>query len=72
VAKHRGSLGNVVRRRLLGVMPSQGGAATGMAAGGHLIMQFQTELSGQAVAIETVTFSLEPDGEWRASGYFIK
>jgi len=36
------------------------------------IAQFKTSFANLLSAIETVTFQLEPDGKWRAAGYYIK
>jgi hypothetical protein len=35
-------------------------------------MQFETAFTQKKAAIETVTMGLEPDGKWKASGYFIQ
>jgi hypothetical protein len=40
--------------------------------GQYVVMQFDTSFANKKSAIETVTFSLESDGKWRASGYYIK
>jgi serine/threonine protein kinase/tetratricopeptide (TPR) repeat protein len=40
--------------------------------GRYVVMQFETAFADKNSAIETVTFSLEKDGQWRASGYYIK
>ncbi len=40
--------------------------------GPHLVMQFNTSFAQKKSAIETVTFTRETDGQWRASGYFIR
>lgn len=44
----------------------------GAPGGPHIVMQFQARFVQKESAIETVTFTREPDGEWRVSGYFIK
>jgi hypothetical protein len=36
------------------------------------IMQFETSFEKKGKAIETVTFQQQPDGTWKAAGYFIK
>jgi hypothetical protein len=36
------------------------------------IAQFKTSFANLLAAIETVSFQLEPDGKWRAAGYYIK
>jgi hypothetical protein len=40
--------------------------------GKYVVMQFNTAFANKNSATETVTFSLENDGQWRASGYYIK
>ncbi len=40
--------------------------------GEYEVMQFKTAFANQSSAVEMVTFSLEKDGQWRSSGYFIK
>ena len=40
--------------------------------GKYVVMQFQTVFTDKNSATETVTFLLEKDGQWRASGYYIK
>ena len=44
----------------------------GASDGKYVVMQFDTAFAGMNAAVETVTFSLEKDGQWRASGYYIK
>ena len=44
----------------------------GVPDGNYVVMQFRTAFSKMKSATETVTFSLEKDGAWRASGYYIK
>jgi len=40
--------------------------------GKYVVMQFNTAFANKNFATETVTFSLEKDAQWRASGYYIK
>ncbi len=40
--------------------------------GPHLVLQFSTRFENKPDAIETVTFTRDPDGAWRASGYYVK
>jgi hypothetical protein len=40
--------------------------------GQYVVVQFDTVFANQPSAVETVTFMLEKDGQWRAAGYFIK
>ena len=40
--------------------------------GQYVVMQFETSFAGKKSTIETVTFMLEKDGQWKSAGYFIK
>ena len=40
--------------------------------GRYIVMQFNTSFASKQFAIETVTFMLEKDGQWKAAGYYIK
>lgn len=40
--------------------------------GKYVVMQFETAFVKKNSAMETVTFVLEKDGQWKASGYYIK
>jgi hypothetical protein len=40
--------------------------------GHYVIIQFETSFEKKQSAIETVTPMLDPDGNWRVSGYFIR
>ncbi len=40
--------------------------------GEYVVIQYKSSFSNKASAIETVTPSLEKDGIWRVSGYYIK
>jgi hypothetical protein len=40
--------------------------------GQYVVVQFDTVFADKPSAVETVTFMLENDGQWRAAGYFIK
>ena len=40
--------------------------------GQYVVMQFETSFANKKSAIETVTFMLEKDGQWKSAGYFIK
>jgi len=44
----------------------------GAPGGKYVVMQFETAFSKMKTATETVTFSLEADGTWKACGYYIK
>ncbi len=40
--------------------------------GQYVVMQFTTSFANKKTTIETVTFVLEKDGQWKSAGYFIK
>jgi hypothetical protein len=66
----RKPLGGMVSRQLkssqsLTQMP-------GAPDGQYVVMQFDTSFANKSAAVETVTFDLEKDGQWKSSGYFIK
>lgn len=70
LAAARSPLGALIQRRHTG---SQLAASLpGAPDGEYCVMTFSTVLAQKKAATETVTFMLEPDGQWRAAGYFIK
>ena len=66
----RKPLGNLVLRKLKSAqhMTELPGATDGQ----YVVMQFETSFTNKKSAIETVTFMLEKDGQWKSAGYFIK
>jgi tetratricopeptide (TPR) repeat protein len=66
----RKPLGTVVSRSLKSAVshPELPGAPDGS----YVVMQFDTSFTDKKVSVETVTFMLEKDGQWRAAGYYIK
>jgi hypothetical protein len=40
--------------------------------GEYVVIQFDTSFENKKDAVETITPIREPDGNWRASGYYIK
>jgi hypothetical protein len=66
----RQPLGSLVSRKL---RPAQElTSLPGAPDGSYIVMQFETSFANKKSAIETVTFMLEKDGQWRAAGYYIK
>ncbi|HXJ78262.1 MAG TPA: DUF4019 domain-containing protein [Candidatus Methylomirabilis sp.] len=66
-------------RAPLGAVQSRGTRTTkeattlpGAPDGHYVVMEFATSFANKASAIETVTFTREPDGRWRAAGYYIR
>jgi TM2 domain-containing membrane protein YozV len=66
----RKPLGAVVSRQLKSAEPMT--QMPGAPDGQYIVMQFETSFAEKKSAIETVTFDLEKDGQWKSSGYFIK
>ena len=66
----RKPLGNLISRNLKStqLMKEMPGAPDAQ----YVVMQFDTSFAGKNSAVETVTFMLEKDGQWKAAGYFIK
>ncbi len=66
----RTPLGKTVSRRVTTSkrMKELPGAPDGL----YVVMKFRTSFENKKSAIETVTFMLEKDGNWKAAGYFIK
>jgi hypothetical protein len=40
--------------------------------GQYVVIQFETSFENKHNAVETVTPMLEPNGQWRVSGYYIR
>ncbi len=66
----RKPLGTVLSRKLKSSEPAT--QLPGAPDGRYVVMQFETSFTEKKSAIETVTFNLEKDGQWKSSGYFIK
>jgi len=66
----RKPLGNLVSRKLKSAQPMT--ELPGAPDGQYVVMQFETSFANKKSAIETVTFMLEKDGQWKSAGYFIK
>jgi hypothetical protein len=66
----RKPLGNVMSRNLKSAQEMT--QVPGAPDGQYVLMQFETSFANKKSAIETVTFVLEKDGQWKSAGYFIK
>jgi serine/threonine protein kinase len=66
----RKPLGDLVSRKLKSAQPMT--ELPGAPDGQYVLMQFETSFANKKSAIETVTFMLEKDGQWKSAGYFIK
>ena len=66
----RRPLGSLISRKVISAqeMSSLPGAPDGR----YIVMQFETSFTNKKSAVETVTFILEKDGQWKAAGYYIK
>jgi hypothetical protein len=70
----RKPLGKLIERKLASAAYQSGVNSTSATAlkGTYVIAQFDTSFENMKYARETVTFSKEADGTWRAAGYYIK
>jgi hypothetical protein len=66
----RKPLGEVESRELLEA--SYRSRLAGAPDGDYVVIRFKTSFSNKVDSEETVTPMLDPDGQWRVSGYFIK
>jgi Protein of unknown function (DUF4019) len=66
----RNPLGDLVSRKLKSAQYAT--QLPGAPDGQYVVMQFETSFANKKAAIETVTFMLDKDGQWKAAGYFIK
>jgi serine/threonine protein kinase len=66
----REPLGDLISRKLISAqqMTKMPGAPDGQ----YVVMQFETSFANKESAIETVTVGPKQDGQWKASGYYIK
>jgi len=66
----RQPLGHLLSRKLKSTQPAT--SLPDSPDGEYVVMQFDTSFASKKSAIETVTFVLEKDGQWKSAGYFIK
>jgi hypothetical protein len=66
----RKPLGSLISRKLKSAQPMT--ELPGAPDGQYVLMQFETSFTNKKSAVETVTFMLEKDGQWKSGGYFIK
>ena len=69
---YRQPLGAVGSRQLKSATPMTMTASPGVPDGQYVVIQFDTAFANKTSALETVTFVLEKDGQWKSAGYFIK
>ena len=65
----RAPLGAVASRKLKSAQQTT--SLPGAPQGQYVVMQFDASFANKKAAVETVTFMLDQDGQWRAAGYFI-
>ena len=70
ITKVRRPLGKRVFRKL--VLAKYETQLPGAPEGKYVVIQFKTLFNNGAEALETITPMLDPDGQWRVSGYYIK
>ncbi len=68
--KVRQPLGSVISRQVISTHSSS--ALPGMTNGSYFVAQFETTFAAEMHAVETVTFGLEKDGQWKAVRYLIR
>jgi hypothetical protein len=68
--KARAPFGAVRNRTLLGA--SYQTRLPGAPPGEYVVLQYEAELAGARVIVETVTPMKESDGRWRVSGYYVR
>ena len=66
----RKPLGKLVSRKVKATTYKT--ALPGAPDGEYVVIEFETSFENKKDAVETVTPMLDKDGQWRASGYFIK
>jgi hypothetical protein len=66
----RPPLGKVLSRKVTSRRYTE--QAPGAPPGKYVIIQYETAFENRAQAVETVTPTLDTDGVWRVSGYFIR
>ena len=66
----RAPIGTVIARRH--TLTQYASHLPGIPDGTYAILQFHSAFTGKDSTVETVIFSEEPDGQWRAIGYSMK
>jgi serine/threonine protein kinase len=70
MVQFRQPLGDLVSRKLMSAQTVT--QMPGAPDGEYVVMQFGTSFINKKSAVETVTVGPKKDGQWKASGYFIK
>ncbi|HXR49217.1 MAG TPA: DUF4019 domain-containing protein [Candidatus Limnocylindrales bacterium] len=66
----RKPLGDLVSRQLKSAQYTR--SLPGAPDGEYVVLQFNTSFANKKEAVETITPMLDPDGQWKVSGYYIK
>jgi len=66
----RGPLGKLRSRKLVSAKYTQ--QLPGAPDGEYVVIQYDASFENKASAVETVTPTLDKDGKWRVSGYYIR
>jgi len=66
----RTRLGKVVSRKLKSATYTT--SIPGEPDGQYVVIKYETSFENKATATETVTPTMEKDGQWRVSGYYIR
>ena len=66
----RKPLGSVLSRRLASKTYTK--TLPGAPDGEYVVIQYQSSFENKKSAVETVTPTMQTDGHWRVSGYYIK
>ena len=66
----RGPLGKMISRKLK--LMQYETTLPGAPDGEYVVIQYDTSFENKRSAVETITPTLDKDGQWRVSGYFIR
>ena len=66
----RGPLGMMISRKLK--LMQYETTLPGAPDGEYVVIQYDTSFENKRSAVETITPTLDKDGQWRVSGYFIR
>jgi hypothetical protein len=70
IAAVREPLGELVSRQLKSAQYAK--SLPDAPAGNYVVLQFDISFANKKAAVETITPRLDPDGQWKVSGYYIK
>jgi hypothetical protein len=70
IAAVREPLGDLVSRQLKNAQYTK--SLPDAPTGNYVVLQFDTSFANKKGAVETITPRLDPDGQWKVSGYYIK